>query len=153
MQMSFMYKMCCTCAVEWNNLYYFYIINDISALITLITFTAISHRSCMYKTRTAYLLNWIFVEIFVNMSASNVLFFLHLQLFSSTVVEPFIGLSDVNDQQVIGIRGKVSHKVETRERIHYVISGRGFCPYIFIKDERRLVLMRAVPVPHDVYSG
>ena len=85
------------------------------------------------------------VAISVNISGSNIFFFLHSFLFSSTVVEALIRLSDVHDQQVIGFRRKVSKKLKTRG--HRV----GWCKINF-KDKRRLVLMRAVPVPHYVYS-
>ena len=83
------------------------------------------------------------------------LFILHSLFLSSTVVEALISVSDVRDQQVVGLRGKVSLKLKTRERLQRIIVtvnvGLRWIVFWF-KDKRRLVLMRTVPEPHYVYA-
>ena len=81
-------------------------------------------------------------------------FILHFLLFSSTVVEALLRISDVHDQQVIGFRRRVSHKLKRWGSVQIILSVSVELrrTLIYSKDERRLVLMRAVPVPHYVYS-
>ena len=95
------------------------------------------------------------ISITVNLSVRNSWLILYLHLFSSTVVEALIWISDVHDQQIVGFRGFVLHQMKTREWIQnvyifYVYSA--FSVQFCSQNKRRLVLMRTVPVPHYEYS-